>query len=99
MIALLIISICNGAVYFYMRRNGGQLASTWASVVCPILAALGLGGALVLAAVNFQMLVGGSNEVAGALLMVILGLFVLGVSVALVYRSRKPHIYSTIGRQ
>ncbi|MDQ0867769.1 amino acid transporter [Arthrobacter sp. V1I9] len=99
MIALLIIFICNVAVFLYMRRNGGQLASTWATVVCPILAAVGLGIALVLAAINFPMLVGGSNEVAAALLTVIFGLFVLGVAAALVYRSRKPHIYSCIGRQ
>lgn len=31
MIALLIISICNVAVFVYMRRNGGQHSSTWAS--------------------------------------------------------------------
>lgn len=98
-IALVIIFVCNISVGTYMRRNGGQLASAWATVACPILAAVGLGSVLVMAAMNFPMLVGGSDALAAGLMAFIVGVFVLGVVTASVHRRKNADIYSRIGRQ
>lgn len=96
---LAIIFLCNISVSVYLRRIGGAVGSRWASVICPILAAAGLGIGLVLAAINFPMLVGGSDLLATILIAVEGGVFVLGFATAVVYKRRKPECYSRIGRQ
>ena len=98
-VGLSIFFLCNIAVGLYMRRHGGELSSTWATVISPIVAGVGLGAAVVLAAVNFPMLVGGSNELAMVLMVVILGMFSLGFSIAMRHRRRNPEVYACIGRQ
>lgn len=96
---LAIIFICNISVAVYLRRVGGALASNWAAVVSPILAGIGLGVGLILAAINFPMMVGGSDLLAVILITVEAGVFVLGFVTARVYKRRKPECYSRIGRQ
>ncbi len=87
------------AVPLYMRRNGGELFTWWATVVCPIIAGVGLSVVLVLAAKNFELLIGGSETLASILLGVIASVFAAGVVMALSYKRTRPDVYDKIGRQ
>lgn len=98
-VLILVIFITNLSIPVYMRRRGGALFTTWGTVICPIIAGIGLAVGLVLAAANFPLLIGGSTALAVELMALIAGLFVLGVVLALVYRRTKPAVYSRIGRQ
>lgn len=98
-VLILAIFLTNLSVPVYMRRRGGALFTTWGTVICPIVAGVGLAVGLVLAASNFPLLTGGSTTLSAALMGVIAGLFVLGIALALVYRRTKPAVYSRIGRQ
>lgn len=99
LMGLAIFFLCNVSVGVYLRRPGSTDASTWASTVCPIIAGVGLGTVLVLAVINFPMLVGGSDVLATILMLLVAGFFALGVVTASVYKRNKPECYSRIGRQ
>jgi amino acid transporter len=98
-IILAVIFVANLAILVFMRRRGGSEHSLWETVICPILAAVGLGAGLVLAATNFGLLIGGSNQLAAGLMAFIVGLFVVGVVMAVVLRRARPSVYQRIGRQ
>jgi amino acid transporter len=93
------ILLTNIAVPLYMRRHGGELFTPWATLVCPVIAGVGLVACLVMAADNFELLIGGSSGLATALLMLIGAFFVAGVCMATVYRRTRPDVYAKIGRQ
>ncbi|WP_214854789.1 APC family permease [Arthrobacter sp. ISL-65] len=93
-----VIFVTGIAVPVYLRRHGGQ-HSVWSRVVFPTLSLIGLGSGLILAGVNFPLLVGGSHVLATILMALIVGLFVLGIVLAVVYRRTKPATYARIGRQ
>jgi amino acid transporter len=97
-VILAIIFLASLAVPLFLRRNGNG-HTVWSKVVFPALGAIGLGAGLILAAMDFTALVGGSSALATALITLIVGLFVLGIAMALVYRRAKPATYSNIGRQ
>ncbi|XAS70131.1 APC family permease [Micrococcaceae bacterium Sec5.1] len=93
-----VIFVAAVATPVYLNRHGKQ-HSVWSRVVFPTLAIVGLGSGLVLAGVNYPLLVGGSNVLATILMTVIFGLFALGIVLAVVYRRTKPETYARIGRQ
>jgi hypothetical protein len=93
-----VIIVGSIAVPLYLRRHG-MGHSVWSRVVFPILGIIGLGTGLILAAMDFTALVGGSSVVGAALMALIVGLFVLGIVMAVVYRKAKPETYSGTGRQ
>lgn len=66
--------MANFAILVFMKRRGGPEYSLWGTVVCPILAAIGLGAGLVLPAANFGLLIGGSNQLVAGLMALIAGL-------------------------
>jgi amino acid transporter len=82
----------------YMRRQG-EVFSTWSTLVCPMIAGVGLVICLVMAAANFEILTGGSTALSNALLLLIAAVFIAGVLMAIVYRRTRPHVYAKIGRQ
>lgn len=92
-----VIFVAGIAVPVYLRRHGRQ-HSVWSRVVFPTLSIVGLGTGLILAGVNFPLLVGGSNVLANILMALIVGIFVLGFALAVVYRRTKPEAYARIGR-
>lgn len=98
-VLILVIFMTNLSVPVYLRRRGGELFTTWTTVICPAIAGIGLATGLVLAATNFPLLIDGSTGLAAALLTLLAGLFLLGVVLARVYRRTKPDIYRRIGRQ
>ncbi|MFC9353347.1 APC family permease [Arthrobacter sp. NPDC057013] len=97
-VILAVIFVASIAVPLYLRRHGGH-HTIWSRGVFPVLGIMGLGTGLTLAAVNFTSLVGGSTVLATALMALIVGLFVLGIVMATIYRRAKPDTYSSIGRQ
>jgi amino acid transporter len=97
-VILAVIFTAGLAIPAYMRRHARQY-TLWSRAFFPALAVVGLGAGLVLAAMNFPLLVGGSWAVALSLLALILGLFVLGIVMARIYRRVKPETYAKIGRQ
>jgi hypothetical protein len=46
-----------------------------------------------------KMRIGGSQSMADLLLGLIYGVFILGVTMALIYRKKRPEVYARIGRQ
>ncbi|MFD1745069.1 APC family permease [Rhizobium helianthi] len=86
-------------VFFAKKKREITDVSAWQTLVAPTLATVGLGAAVYLAASNFVDLTGGDVTTAMVLQIVIWSLFVLGVLLALYYRSRHPNIYARIGRQ
>jgi amino acid transporter len=99
LIFIVVLFITNIAVPVYMRRRGGALFTLWGLVICPIVAAVGLGSGVVLAVLNFPLLIGGSTTLAAALMLVMLAIFSFGVGLAIVYRRTRPAVYAKIGRQ
>ncbi|WP_224089887.1 APC family permease [Arthrobacter sp. StoSoilB13] len=84
-----VIFLAGVAVPVYLRRHSRGL-SVWSRIVFPSISIVGLGSGLVLAGINFPLLVGGSNVLATILMVLIVGLFVLGFTLAMVYRRMRP---------
>jgi hypothetical protein len=99
LVFIVVIFVTNIAIPVYMRRHGGALFTLWGMVICPIVAGVGLGSGVVLAVLNFPLLIGGSTTLAAVLMLVLLAIFTFGVVLALVYRRTKPEVYAKIGRQ
>ncbi|GAB3001379.1 APC family permease [Streptomyces pseudoechinosporeus] len=99
LVLVLAILLTNIAVPVYMRKHGGDLFSVWATVVCPLIAGVGLVTGVVMAVTNFELLIGGSTVLANTLLLFIAAVFVGGVVLAIVYRRSRPEVYAKIGRQ
>jgi amino acid transporter len=93
-----VIFITSLAVPIYLHQHGRR-HSVWSTKICPILAMLGLGLGMALAILNFPALVGGSTTLAIALMVLIVGLFLVGATLARVYRRVRPEIYVNIGRR
>jgi amino acid transporter len=93
------ILLTNIAVPIYMRRHGGDLFTPWATLICPLIAGVGLVACLVMAADNFEILIGGSSSLATALLVLIGAFFTAGICMAAIYRRTRPDVYAKIGRQ
>lgn len=93
-----VIFVAGVAVPVYMHHHGHE-HSAWSRYFFPGVSIIGLGAGLILAAVNFPLLVGGSTSLASILMVLIAGLFVLGIVLAMVYRRTRPETYARIGRQ
>ncbi len=98
-VILAVIFTAGLAILVCLNRHASQRYTAWSRLVFPVLAILGLGAGLTLAAVNFPLLVGGSWGLGLSLLALIFGLFALGIVLARVYRRVKPEIYAKLGRQ
>lgn len=99
LVLIVAMLLTNIAVPFYMRKHGGDLFSAWATVVCPVVAGVGLVTGVVMAVTNFELLIGGSTALSNILLLFIVAVFVTGIVLAIVYRRTRPEVYATIGRQ
>jgi amino acid transporter len=96
---LFMLLLTDVSVMRYMKKNGGNHSSMWATVVCPTIAFVGLLSCLVLAALNFDLLIGGSRSLANTILGVAAAIFLTGVLMALVLKNSRPDVYAKIGRQ
>lgn len=98
---LVLMFLTSVAVVLFFRKSQAEIAdaSTWRTAIAPVLAAIGLGFALYLAAINFVPLTGGNKTTAVVLQIVIWSVFALGLALATTYRVKRPDIYARIGRQ
>jgi amino acid transporter len=96
---ILMLLLTDIAVVRYMSRNGGELFTVFGTVVCPILAGIGLLACLVLGVQNFDLLIAGSRTLANVLLGIIAVVFLGGVVLASALKTRRPEVYAKIGRQ
>ncbi|PRY49590.1 amino acid/polyamine/organocation transporter (APC superfamily) [Geodermatophilus tzadiensis] len=98
---LLLMFLTSVAVVVFFRRSRADVddSTIWHTLIAPVLAMVALGTALYLAATNFVLLTGGDRGTAIALQVVIWGVFLVGIGVALYYRSKRPETYARIGRQ
>ncbi|MEU9456973.1 APC family permease [Streptomyces sp. NPDC048277] len=79
------------AVVGYFRRIGER--ATWSTVAAPLLAGLGLCGAVVLAVSRFELLSGTGSALTNSLPGLTLVVFVIGGGYAVWLRSRRPQLY------
>lgn len=98
---LMLMFLTSVAVLVFFRRSRAHIndSTHWHTLIAPALAVLGLGAALYFSLTNFVVLTGGDGDIAIVLQVVIWGVFLAGVTLALVYRSTRPEVYSRIGRQ
>lgn len=96
---LSLIALTGVAIIAFFARHGRTGESPLRTLVAPALSTIGMVFVLILAIRNFQILTGGSAGEALALQAVLLGLFMAGVVLALLYRRLRPEVYKRIGRQ
>ena len=99
LVLIVVLFICNGAIFVYLHRNGRDQFSFFPRVIAPAVAAVGLGICAYLAITNFNALTGGSQALSTALMVFLGVVFLGGISLAAVYRRTKPEVYARIGRQ
>lgn len=96
---LFMLLLTDVAVVRYMKKNGGDHASVWTTVMCPAIAFVGLLSCLVLAVLNFDLIIGGSRSLANTILVLTAAIFLAGVAMAVVLKRSCPDVYAKIGRQ
>ena len=96
---LFMLLLTDVAVVRYMKKNGGDHSSVWATVMCPAIAFVGLLSCLVLALLNFDLIIGGSRSLANTILALTAAIFLAGVAMAFVLKGSRPDVYAKIGRQ
>ncbi|KQS65710.1 APC family permease [Modestobacter sp. Leaf380] len=96
---LLLLVATSIAVFVYFRRNGREDASVWSTVIAPLLAAVGLAVIAYLAIVNYSDLIGDTGALTTTFLVFTFALFIGGVVLARVLRTRRPDVYQRIGRE
>ncbi|MFD5228798.1 APC family permease [Streptomyces qaidamensis] len=97
-LVLMFLTSVSVVVFFWRRRDIVDV-SLWHRFIAPALGAIGLGAVLWLAVTNFTTMTGGSMAVAVGFQVAVWAVFLAGVVLALVYRSRRPDVYARIGRQ
>ncbi|UUU19127.1 APC family permease [Streptomyces sp. DSM 40750] len=95
---LLLLFAASVAVFVYFRRNPSR-EPVWKTAVAPLVAAIGIGVVACLAVANYSDLLGGSGFVTSFFLIFTFALFLIGMAVARVLRTRRPEVYQRIGRQ
>lgn len=79
---------------FFRRDRRGHRA--WTVLVAPVLGAIGLLGAFVVIAVNFELVSGMTGPVNGILLATVPFVFAVGITVGIVMRRRSPERYAAL---
>lgn len=99
--AVLVLMFLTGiaVVVFFRQRPHINDSTPWHTVVAPLLGTAAFGVVLYLAVTNFTTMTGGSMTVAVILQLVVWSVFLAGIVLARIYRSRRPNTYTKIGRQ
>jgi amino acid transporter len=86
-------------VYFWRNREAARVESCWRTIAAPALAAIGLGGVVYLAVINYSDLLGDSGLITTLFLVITFALPVAGYLYARALRGKNPDVYQRIGRQ
>ncbi|WP_051194161.1 APC family permease [Nocardia jiangxiensis] len=95
---LILLFLASIAVIGYFARRRALESSRWRTVIAPALAAAGLLVGLILGTTSFTILISGGRGLATLLILILYGVFALGVVLAVVYKRSKPDTYARIGR-
>jgi amino acid transporter len=96
---MLAMALTSAAILVYFRRHRQHKVTFLRGTLAPAVAAAGLGIGLVLAMMNFPILIGGSQLLANSILAFCYAIFAAGIVTAVVLRRRRPDVYARIGRQ
>jgi len=97
---LLLMFITSFAVLVYfLRRRSFAPESVWKTIVAPLISVVFLGAITYLAIANYPELIGGSTIMTVIFMTFTFALFAGGIVYALFLRSKRPDIYSRLGRQ
>ncbi|MFD5228724.1 APC family permease [Streptomyces qaidamensis] len=98
---MVLIFLTGVSVVVFFRRHPHHTAeaTVWHTIVAPVLGAIGMGAVLYLSLTNFTLVTGGSKTEAITLQVSLWTVFVVGLVVAVVFRSKRPDTYARIGRQ
>lgn len=99
---LIVQTICSISVifYFHVKGNHPETKNWWRTLVSPIVGALGMGYVVFLLFSNIEFAAGAaaSSPVFTAIPYIIVGIFLVGLTIGLVLRFRSPERYAVIGR-
>lgn len=96
---LLLLFLTSLAIIVYFHSTSEDARSPWATLIAPGVAGLGIGIELVVATLNFDLLVDGPPRLIWSLLAASYASIALGVVVALALRRRGSAAYRRIGRR
>lgn len=94
-VILLQLATSLAVLMFFSRR--GERSNPWVTVIAPAVSLLGLLGATVLALTNFSTLAGGRGFTTVLLLLVVPVAAAVGLTVAVVMRTKRPDMYREVG--
>jgi amino acid transporter len=94
---LLLLLLTSVAIFVYFRQRRAE-ASVWARVAAPVIAAAGIGFAVVTASRNIKLLIVASPLVVWVLLGVAYLVIAVGIVAALILKRRGSPTYNRIGR-
>lgn len=97
---LLLMFITSFAVLVYfVRRRRSAPKSVWKTIIAPAVSVIFLGVITYLAITNYPELIGGSAVMTAIFMSFTFALFIGGIAYACLLRSKRPGVYSRLGRQ
>ena len=98
--AIMVLMFLTGvSVVVFFRKQPTAEVSLWHRLIAPSVSAITMAGVIYLATTNFTTMTGGSTVGTITLQAIIWGTYVVGVLLALVYRYKRPQVFTRIGRQ
>jgi amino acid transporter len=95
-ILLLQLLVSIAVIVFFWREDRG--VSLWRRLIAPGLSAIGLAGCFGLMAANLELVSGSSSRIVQSFPWILVFVAVLGASLALWVKARRPAVYAALGR-
>lgn len=97
---LCVQTICSFAVIAYFRRNHPEARHWWRTLVAPMIGGVAMAAVVVFFIRNLGVALGPSAETLFGRLIpfIVIGVFIIGLALALYLRSSNPERYALIGR-
>lgn len=97
---LVLLYFCTSiAIFVFFAKRRDIAESKLKTVAAPVVSAIGIGFVLYLSTVQMASVIGQSQAVATATLVIIYGLLIAAALLALWFRRNRADIYETIGNQ
>ena len=97
---LCVQTICSFAVIAYFRRNHPEARHWWRTLVAPMIGGVAMAAVVVFFIRNLGVALGPASETLFGRLIpfVVIGVFIIGLALALYLRANSPDRYALIGR-